>query len=87
MRSQEVVIDSIAGNDRSIRYLETSHDLLSVSNLSVQPFHLVIVMISVESDVWNVNRPRALQSTVFLFEGFSIIEGPISYESQRSLTG
>lgn len=39
------MIDTIAGKDRGLGLLETSHDLLSVSNLPVHSLHLAVVPI------------------------------------------
>ena len=40
-----VVIDLIAWNDWRLRLLESTHDLLSVSDFAVESFHLVVIVL------------------------------------------
>jgi len=56
MGSEVVMIYLIAGNDRRIGLLETPHDLLSISDLSVQAFHFVIIVRSCQVDLSYVVR-------------------------------
>jgi len=38
-----IVVDLIARNDRCVNLLESMHDLLSISNLTIEPLHLSII--------------------------------------------
>ena len=48
------MVDLVARNDRSLRLLQSSHDFLSVSDLSVESFHLVVIVGSCEGDLSDV---------------------------------
>ena len=45
MWSNVVVVDLVARNDRRLGLLEAAHDLFSVSDFSVEPFHFVVVSV------------------------------------------
>jgi len=44
MWSHVVMVDLIARNDRGIFFLQASHDLFSISDLSVESFHFPVVV-------------------------------------------
>lgn len=50
------MIDLVTRNDRCFEFLETPHHFLTVSDLSVQAFHFVVIVVSCESDLSNVVR-------------------------------
>ena len=51
MWSYVVVEYLVALQNRSIGVLQASHDLLSISHFTVEPFHLVVVSVALQSDV------------------------------------
>ena len=63
MWSYVVVVDLVARNDRRLRLLEATHDLLSVTDFTVQAFHLVVVLVALNPDAVNMLIPF---SVIFL---------------------
>lgn len=55
MRSDVVVENLHTCEDRCIGLLERAHDTFTVTDLSIQPFHLVGIVISRERNLSNVN--------------------------------
>lgn len=76
MWSHVVVVDLIALQDRGVRSLEATHDLFSITDFPVQPFHLVVVLFTREGDLAYVVCSRCdavclvlSSSSVGLFSG------------------
>jgi hypothetical protein len=55
MFSYVIMIDLTTLQDKSINFLQSSHSLLPIPNLSIHPFHLVIVMVTLRSNVVNMS--------------------------------
>ena len=52
----DVIVENLHSvQDRAVLCLEGTHDSLSVSDLTIEPFHLVVVMLARQSDVSNVD--------------------------------
>src|SRR2546422_7448650 len=66
MRSHEVVVDSVTGNDRGIRNLMTSHNFLSIFNFHSSPQFLLFRISPFRGDV----SLRLLRLTVVVFWQF-----------------
>ena len=78
--------DLVALQDRRVFPFESSHDLLSVSDLPVETFHLVIVHITLQMYVSDMSSSGFLLHCPELFvAGFPVSLQTVCYEDFRSL--
>jgi hypothetical protein len=63
----------VALENRSIGFLDGSHDLLSIPHFPVESFHLVVVPVSLNPDMANMHGPKLFMLPVLLKE--SVIKG------------
>ena len=68
MWSYVVVVYLVARDDRRVGFLESSHDFLSVSDFSVEAFHLVVVSVALNGDVAYVFGSALFLHRVELFQ-------------------
>lgn len=87
MRSHIVVEDLVTCQDWSIRFLESTHNFLSISDFAVQPLHFVIVVLASHGDLSNMLSASLMPlspklSPVSVLIGFQTIR----YQNLRLLT-
>src|SRR6266487_3554378 len=86
MRSKIVMVNLITFQNGRILFLQFSHDLLSISNLTIHTLHFVVMIIALPTNMTNMFCSWVRNSEKLLDIGVIKVPCAVGYQNLRSFT-